>query len=468
MTTRAGELCKGMRDFYGTDALKREYLFAILRKQFVRFGFAPLETPSMEYLQTLTGKYGDEGDQLIFKILSSGDYLQDYRKAAQAENFPSVLSDMEPKKLLPYIADKALRYDLTIPFARFVAKKYRELPMPFKRYQMQPVWRADRPQKGRYREFYQCDADIIGSDSLLNEADLMYLFDEVFKELNLPVTILVNNRKILAGIAEAIGIYEQLVDMTVALDKLEKIGKENVLNELQEKGIGGRALVVLEEVIGLVGASAETSLVYLETLLTDSEEGKKGLEEMKELMRLLDASPMNARIVFDVTLARGISYYTGTVYEVKSEVGTLKSSIASGGRYDNLTGIFGVDGLSGVGISFGLDRIFDIMEENNLFPETVGKSTDVMLLNFGEREVKEMYPYILGLRSKDLSVEIYPEAAKMKKQMKYANDKGIRFVIFAGEGELNRKCVQLKNMSTGEQVEVELSAIQDLVPSKVL
>lgn len=460
MSTKAPDTCKGMRDFYGEEVAKREYIFTILKKQFRRFGFLPLETPTMEYLQTLTGKYGDEGDQLIFKVLSSGDYISEYKKALGKDaGLISDLREVEPKKLLPFISDKALRYDLTIPFARFVAGKYRELPMPFKRYQMQPVWRADRPQKGRYREFYQCDADIIGSDSLLNEVDLLYLLDEAFVELNIPVLIKINNRKILNGIAEAVGIVDQLTDMTVAFDKLDKIGKEKVLEELRGKGIEEKALAQLGTVLDLLDKPTNEVLMYLERFLESSEVGKKGIAELKEVFSVFENQELRAELSLDVTLARGLSYYTGTIIEVKSKIGTLSSTITAGGRYDNLTGIFGVDNLSGVGISFGVDRIFDVLEENKLFPAEISKPTDVLVLNFGEREVKEMYPYVLQLRKQDVSVEIYPDPAKMKKQMKYADDKEISYVLIAGEEELSKNSVQLKNMKTGNQDTVNIEEV---------
>lgn len=461
MSAKVPETCKGMRDFFPDQVAKRQYMFQVITKHFQRFGFAPLETPTMENLTTLTGKYGEEGDQLIFKVLSSGDYLKDYKSTLEKSAVTAVaLPDLDSKKLLPSISDKALRYDLTIPFARFMAKHYRELPLPFKRYQIQPVWRADRPQKGRYREFYQCDADIIGSQSLLNEVDLMCIYDGVFREFGLSVTIKINNRKILTGIAEALGIADKLVDMTVALDKLDKVGKDSVLLEMEESGIPSRATSELAKLIDVSQESTEMKIAFIKKLLSSSEIGMAGVGELEYLFSFMKRLPMKAVVEFDLTLARGISYYTGPIFEVKAREGSMTSTIAAGGRYDNLTGIFGVEGLAGVGISFGVDRIYDLLEELKLFPVDAMKSTDVLLLNFGEREVETMYPLIQELRTHEISVEVYPEAAKLKKQMQYASDKKIKFVIFAGEEELNNKSVQVKNMYSGEQTAISLENLQ--------
>lgn len=466
--SKVPETCKGMRDFFPEQVAKRQYMFQTIAKHFQRYGFVQLETPSMENLSTLTGKYGDEGDQLIFKVLSSGDYLKDYKEELEKEGKSSIeREELNSKKLLPKIADKALRYDLTIPFARFMAKYHRELPLPFKRYQMQPVWRADRPQKGRYREFYQCDADIIGSESMLNEVDLLNIYDSVFEELGLPVVIKINNRKILTGIAEVLHIADKLVSMTVAIDKLDKIGKEGVLAEMAEHGISEDARDRLSLLIDAIDKTYEEKIAFIKDFLHESEIGKQGIEEMEYIFSSLQNLSFKAKLELDLTLARGISYYTGPIFEVKAGKGSLTSTIASGGRYDNLTGIFGVDGLAGVGISFGIDRIYDVLEELGLFPEDTVQRVDVLVLNFGEQEIKEIYPLMKSLRRAGVCVEIYAEAAKLKKQMQFAADKKVRYVLFAGRDELDKKSVQIKNMDTGEQKNISLLNFEEEIKNTI-
>ncbi|MFN7160345.1 MAG: histidine--tRNA ligase [Candidatus Gracilibacteria bacterium] len=464
MNVKAPETCKGMRDFFPDQVSKRQYMFQVIAKHFQRYGFVQLETPTMENLSTLTGKYGDEGDQLIFKVLASGDYLKDYKTELEKAGKSEVsIQDLDSKQLLSKISDKALRYDLTIPFARFMAKNYRELPLPFKRYQMQPVWRADRPQKGRYREFYQCDADIIGSKSMLSEVDLLCIYDGVFTELGLPVTMKINNRKILTGIAETLQITDKLVAMTVAIDKLDKIGKEAVLVEMKSSGIPDTACGKIGELIDAMSTDYAAKLAFIKNLLSDSEIGRQGIEEIEYIFSFLNKLSFKAELELDLTLARGISYYTGPIFEVKTKLGSLTSTIAAGGRYDNLTGIFGVDGLAGVGISFGVERIYDLLEELDLFPKDTIKTVDIMLLNFGDREVERIYPYIQEIRGAGTSVEIYPENAKLKKQMQFASDKKTKYVLFAGGEELDKKSVQLKNMITGEQIDISLENLSNKI-----
>jgi histidyl-tRNA synthetase len=445
---------KGTRDFGPEVMTKRNYIFDTIKKVFKKYGYQEIQTPTMENLDTLTGKYGDEGDQLIFKILNSGDYLSKAESLKQnAESFTS-------KNLLPIISEKALRYDLTVPFARYVVMHQNEITSPFKRFQIQPVWRADRPQKGRYREFYQCDADVVGSDSLLNEAEFVCIYDEALSHLGLKdFTIKINNRKILSGIAELIGKPDMIVDMTVAIDKLDKIGLEGVEKELLEKGFAVADLEILKPIILLSGDNQE-KLNSLKSILSDSMIGLKGIEEIDKVFLYLNSFDLkNAKIEFDLTLARGLNYYTGCIFEVKTNEAAM-GSIGGGGRYDDLTGMFGKEGLTGVGISFGADRIYDVLEELNLFPETVAESTKILICVFGEQEESYSLPILNKLRLKNIKAELFPFGAKMKKQMQYANDKNIPFVVVIGGDEMQSGLLSLKNMETGEQVKV---GIEDLV-----
>ena len=421
---------------------RRNYIFDTVRQVFKTYGYQPIETPAMENLSSLMGKYGDEGDRLLFKVLNSG-------------NFKDKLSDEQlietaPGKLGAMISGKGLRYDLTVPFARFVVQHRNELTFPFKRYQIQPVWRADRPQRGRYREFYQCDVDVIGSISLLNEYELVRIIDEVFKALNLKVVIKLNNRKVLTGIAEVIGEMERITDITVAIDKLEKIGMEKVLFELEQKGISKAALGKLEPVLAMKGTGLE-KMDFLESYLASSETGLKGIEEMKELFSYLDETDLKAETEFDLTLARGLNYYTGCIFEVKAAEAEM-GSICGGGRYDDLTSIFGLEGVSGVGVSFGADRIYDVMLQLERFPARGEMDTRVLFVNFGEREVRYILPVLDRLREGAVASELYPESTKMKKQMAYANMRNIPFVALVGEQEMNDGVITLKEMETGEQV----------------
>lgn len=435
---------KGTRDFGPEVMVRRNYIFSVIKKSFERYGYLPLETPTMENLSTLTGKYGEEGDQLIFKILNNGDYLKDADDVA--------LSQRDSKKLSFSICDRALRYDLTVPFARYVVMNHTKMTFPFKRYQIQPVWRADRPQKGRYREFYQCDADVVGSDSLINEVELIQIFDEVLTNLGLPdFSIKINNRKILSGIAEVAGASEQMMDMTIAIDKLDKIGSEGVEKELREKGFTDHQLNIVNAVLNLAGSNIE-KMNQLEVILNSSEIARKGIEELKFILQRIDILGLTrAKLEVDLTLARGLNYYTGAIFEVKAN-GVQMGSICGGGRYDDLTGIFGVPGLSGVGISFGADRIFDVMSELQLFPEEIGSTTQVLFTNFGETEELYALPLLKKIRAAGINAEIYPESAKIKKQFKYADDRKIPFVIVIGESEMTTHQVALKNLTSGEQL----------------
>lgn len=435
---------KGTRDFSPTEVRKREFIFSTIRKIFHLYGFEPLETPSMENLATLTGKYGDEGDQLIFKILNSGDFA----KNIPTENNPG------SKEITPLIAEKALRYDLTVPFARYVVQHQNEITFPFRRYQIQPVWRADRPQKGRYREFYQCDADIIGSDSLINETELISLIDNVFNELDIPVAIKLNNRKILQGIADQAGIGEKFTEFTVAIDKLEKIGLEKVKSELLSKDIHEESI---EKAFSFFEKDTDHSLKALSSK-SENELLDKGIEELNYVISRLDLSA-NSKVEIDLTLARGLNYYTGTIIEIKSLAGDFTPTICAGGRYDDLTGIFGLKGMSGVGISFGADRIYDVMEATGKFPETGISSSRIMFVNFGEAESTYVLKIAANVRSAGISAEVYPDSAKMKKQMTYASQKQIPFVGIAGSEEIEKGGILLKNMSTGEQEFVTASEL---------
>ncbi|MBQ7511266.1 MAG: histidine--tRNA ligase [Prevotella sp.] len=434
---------KGTRDFGPIEMAKRNYIFNTIREVYALYGFQQIETPAMETLQTLMGKYGEEGDKLLFKVLNSGDFLA---KTTDAE-----LQERNALHLAAKLCEKGLRYDLTVPFARYVVMHREELQLPFKRYQIQPVWRADRPQKGRYREFYQCDADVVGSDSLLNEVELMQIVDEVFTRLGIRVQIKINNRKILSGIAEVIGAADKIVDITVAIDKLDKIGIDNVNAELRADGLADEQIQKLQPIISLTGTNDE-KLATIAEVLKDSETGLKGVEEIKTILSLLSApsSLLRNEIQLDLTLARGLNYYTGAIFEVKA-LDVQIGSITGGGRYDNLTGIFGMPGLSGVGISFGADRIYDVLNQLDLYPQDSVRGTQLLFINFGDKETAYCLPIINKVRAQGIRAEIYPDAAKMKKQMSYANAKQIPYVVLAGENEMNEGKVTLKNMETGEQ-----------------
>ena len=432
---------KGTRDFSPVEMAKRNYIFDTIREVYALYGFQQIETPAMETLQTLMGKYGEEGDKLLFKVLNSGDYLN---KVSDEE-----LCERNTLKLAARLCEKGLRYDLTVPFARYVVMHRDELQLPFKRYQIQPVWRADRPQKGRYREFYQCDADVVGSDSLMNEVELMQIVDTVFTRFGVRVLIKINNRKILTGIAEVIGEADKIVDITVAIDKLDKIGIDNVNQELREDGISEEAIEKLQPIINLTGTNAE-KLQVIADVLASSETGLKGVEETKFILDTLEKVGLNNEIELDLTLARGLNYYTGAIFEVKA-LDTPMGSITGGGSYDNLTGIFGMPGISGVGISFGADRIFDVLNTLDLYPKEAVCSTQLLFVNFGEKETEYCLPVVAKARQNGIRTEIYPDSAKMKKQMSYANAKGISFVAIAGENEIAEGKFTLKNMITGEQ-----------------
>lgn len=432
---------KGTRDFGPVEMAKRNYIFDTIKEVYALYGFQQIETPAMETLQTLMGKYGEEGDKLLFKILNSGDYMN---KVSDED-----LHSLNSLKLAAKLCEKGLRYDLTVPFARYVVQHREELQLPFKRYQIQPVWRADRPQKGRYREFYQCDADVVGSDSLLNEVELMQIVDTVFTKFGVRVCIKINNRKILTGIAEVIGEEEKIVDITVAIDKLDKIGLEKVNEELRNDGISEEAIEKLQPIISLSGSNEE-KLEVISQVLAGSETGLKGVEETRFILDTLKAVGLNNAIELDLTLARGLNYYTGAIFEVKA-LDTPMGSITGGGRYDNLTGIFGLPGLSGVGISFGADRIYDVLNALDLYPKEAVNSTQVLFINFGETETAYCLPIVGKLRQAGIRSEIFPDKAKMKKQMSYANAKNIPFVVLAGENEMAAGKVTLKNMESGDQ-----------------
>lgn len=432
---------KGTRDFSPVEMAKRNYIFNTIREVFYLYGFQQIETPSMENLSTLMGKYGDEGDKLLFKIQNSGDYF-------------SGLTDEEllsrnAAKLASKFCEKGLRYDLTVPFARYVVMHRDEITFPFKRFQIQPVWRADRPQKGRYREFYQCDADVVGSDSLLNEVELVQMIDTVFHKFGIRVSIKINNRKILSGIAEIIGEADKIVDITVAIDKLDKIGLDNVNAELASKGIPQEAIDKLQPIILLSGTN-EAKLETLKTVLAASETGMKGVEESEFILKTIAGLGIQSEIELDLTLARGLNYYTGAIFEVKA-LDVQIGSISGGGRYDNLTGVFGMEGVSGVGISFGADRIYDVLNQLDLYPKNAVDGTQLLFVNFGEAETAYVLPVLAKVRAAGIRSEIYPDSTKMKKQMGYANNKGIPFVAIVGENEMNEGKLTLKNMATGEQ-----------------
>ena len=442
---------KGTRDFGPLEMAKRNYIFNTVRKVFELYGFRQIETPAMENLSTLMGKYGEEGDKLLFKILNSGDFLHGMT--------PDEVANTSTLKLAAKFCEKGLRYDLTVPFARYVVQHREELQLPFKRYQIQPVWRADRPQKGRYREFYQCDVDVVGSDSLLNEVDLMQITDTIFTNFGIRVQIKINNRKILSGIAEAIGEADKIVDITVAIDKLDKIGLDAVNEELRNDGISEEAIEKLQPIIKLEGTNAQ-KLDIIAQVLKDSEIGMKGVDELRQVLSMLNAldadgmsgegTSLNNAIQLDLTLARGLNYYTGAIFEVKA-LDVQIGSITGGGRYDNLTGIFGMPGLSGVGISFGADRIYDVLNQLDLYPKEAVNGTELLFINFGEKETAYCVPIAQAARKAGIRTEVYADSVKMKKQMNYANTLGIPFVALAGENEMAEGKVTLKNMTTGEQ-----------------
>ncbi len=440
---------KGTRDFSPEIMVKRTYIFDTIKEVFRLYGYMPLETPAMENLSSLMGKYGEEGDKLLFKILNSGDFISKVRDED--------LNERNSVKLTNQISEKGLRYDLTVPFARYVVQHQSEITFPFKRYQIQPVWRADRPQKGRYREFYQCDVDVVGSDSLLNELELIQIVDEVYKRLNINVVLKINNRKILAGIAETIGQADKIIDITVAIDKLDKIGLDNVNEELRSKGISDEEINILQPIIMLEGSNNE-KLNTLEKTLSKSETGLKGVEELRTVLNYVENMGVDTEVELDLTLARGLNYYTGAIFEVKAKDFQI-GSITGGGRYDDLTGIFGLKDVSGVGISFGADRIFDVMENLELFPKDTLGTTKAMFINFGQKEEAYCLPILGRLRQAGINAEIFPDSSKMKKQMNYANKKNIPFVIMAGESEIEEKVVSLKDMTSGEQFKVTVEEL---------
>lgn len=442
---------KGTRDFLPFEVAKRTYIFDTIKTAFQKYGFQPIETPSFELSSTLLGKYGEEGDRLIFRILNSGDKLKKADLLAlESENLPRFANSL---------SEKALRYDLTVPFARFVVQHQNELSFPFKRYQIQPVWRADRPQHGRYQEFFQCDADVVGSDSLIYEVDFIQLFDEVLTQLGLPsFTIKINNRKILSGIAEVSGESDNLINITVAIDKLDKVGEEGVVKELMEKGISASAIEKITPLFSITGSTAER-LTQMKAYLAGSEIGLEGIGELEYVMnQATELGMTRGDIEFDVTLARGLNYYTGAIFEVKAN-GVKMGSICGGGRYDDLTGLFGMNDMSGVGISFGADRIYDVMNELNLFPETLTKGVQLLFVNFGEKEQAYCMKLAHALRKNDIQCDIYPKAAKMQKQMKYANDMRAQYVAIIGEKEMEAEIISLKNMESGEQVDCTLETL---------
>lgn len=441
---------EGTRDFAPDVVRKRNYIFDIIRSVFVKYGFQPLETPAMENLSTLTGKYGDEGDALLFKILNNGDFLKKANKEA--------IEKGDSKGLVSSISKRGLRYDLTVPFARFVVMNQHNLTFPFKRYQIQPVWRADRPQRGRYREFYQCDVDVIGSSSLLSEAELVQIYDEAFAKLNLPVSIKINNRKVLFGIAEAAGIPEQFMDMTVAIDKLDKVGMEGVEKELRGRSISDEAIDIIKKIL------QTKDLESLKSHFAKSETGRLGIEELEKVFGYLERSGTVNDAVFDITLARGLSYYTGCIFEVAAK-GIQFGSIGGGGRYADLTGVFGLKNMSGVGVSFGADRIYDVLEALDKFPETLAHDVKAVFVSFDEKAFEYAYDCLLQLRKADIAAELYPEPTKMKKQMTYANKRGIPYVIIIGDNEIETGQLAVKNMATGEQTAMSIKALVDLLSS---
>lgn len=444
---------KGMRDFSPVEMARRNYIFDTIRSVYALYGYQQIETPTMENLSTLMGKYGEEGDRLLFKVLNSGDYLKGIEQGElQSENVARLASKL---------CEKGLRYDLTVPFARYVVMHRNEITLPFRRYQIQPVWRADRPQKGRYREFYQCDADVIGSTSLINEVELIQIIDEVFRRLGIRTRVLLNNRKVLAGIAESLGAEDKLIDITVAIDKLDKIGLEAVKEELRAKGFSEDMLSGLEPLLLLDGTNDE-KLNKLATLIAQSEQGLKGIEELRFILRHLAQLDLQTEVQVDISLARGLSYYTGAILEVKALDASI-GSISGGGRYDDLTGIFGMKGLSGVGISFGADRIYDVMLALDLFSQADTKGTDLLFVNFGESDAEQLIPLTARLRRSAIRTELYPDAVQLKKQLSYANDLGIRYVALVGEEERQRGVITLKDMQAGTQTQLIEAELVDLI-----
>lgn len=446
---------KGTRDFLPEQMNKRNYIFNTIKKVYQLHGFSQIETPALENLSTLMGKYGEEGDRLIYKVLNSGNFLEKI----------DLNKELDYKKVTNKISEKGLRYDLTVPFARFIVNNRNNITFPFKRYQIQPVWRADRPQKGRYREFYQCDADIIGSHSLLNEVELCEIIDEVFSLLGLKIELKINNRKILAAIAELIGKPDKIVDITIAIDKLEKIGYDKVIEELLERGLTNEDVEKINPILNLKGLIDE-KIFSLKKLFSDSQIGQKGISELEEVFQNVKLLNLRLDLDFDITLARGLNYYTGAIFEVKCK-DVKMGSIVGGGRYDNLTGVFGMPDVSGVGISFGADRIYDCLEELNLFPDQISASTTIIFANFGTQEAKQCLQYAKILRSKGIKTEIYPEEVKLQKQMKYANDKKIPYVALLGQKEIEEGVIVLKNMISGEQTSLTLEQIIDLLSKKL-
>lgn len=444
---------KGTRDFSPIEMARRNYIFDTIKSVFRLYGFSQIETPAMENLSTLMGKYGDEGDKLLFKILNSGDFLAGVDK--------SELESANSVKVLKHISDKGLRYDLTVPFARYVVMNRGNLSFPFKRFQIQPVWRADKPQKGRYREFYQCDVDVVGSDSLLNEVELIQIVDEVYRRLKINVVLKINNRKILSGIAEVIGESDKLVDITVAIDKLDKIGVDNVNAELREKGVSEAGIEKLQPIINMTGSNEDKLNVIVE-VLKSSEVGLKGVEELRTILRYVKMLNVATEVEIDLTLARGLNYYTGAIFEVKAK-DVVIGSITGGGRYDNLTGVFGLDGMSGVGISFGADRIYDVLNQLDLYPQELLASTQILFATFGENEFNFALNLLKEVRNNGISAEIYPEPVKMKKQMSYADNKAIPYVAIVGETEMAENKVMLKNMVTGEQQLVGIAEVVSIL-----
>ncbi len=457
-TIQKPSIPKGTRDFSPAEMARRNYIFDTIREVYRLYGFRQIETPAMENLSTLMGKYGEEGDKLLFKILNSGDFLSSMSGDDIAEG--------NSVKTANKISEKGLRYDLTVPFARYVVMHRNEITFPFRRFQVQPVWRADRPQKGRYREFFQCDADIVGSDSLLNEVELVQIMDEVFTRLGIRVQVKLNNRKILSGIAEIIGEAEKITDITVAIDKLDKIGLKQVNEELAAKGISREAIGRLQPILQLSGTTDE-KLAQLREVLAGSETGLKGVDEMAYIFDKAAMLGLNNEVILDLTLARGLNYYTGAIIEVKAldvEIG----SITGGGRYDNLTGIFGLPGVSGVGISFGADRIYDVLNQLNLFPESFAQDTDLLFVNFGEKEADYLLPVVTQLRRAGISCELYPEAAKMKKQLSYADSNHIPYVAMVGENEMKEGTITLKNMLSGDQKSLSLNEVKEEIGKKAI
>jgi len=458
MSAQKPSIPKGTRDFTPIEMVRRNYIFDTIRSVFKTYGYSPIETPAMENLSTLLGKYGEEGDKLLFKILNSGDFFDKVD--------PNIIKPGNSNQLSLSLCEKGLRYDLTVPFARFVVMYQNEITFPFKRYQIQPVWRADRPQKGRYREFYQCDVDVIGSNSLLNEAELVMIINEVFTKLGIRTTLKVNNRKILSWIADFIGYPDKLIDITVAIDKIEKIGIQAASAELEEKGVSKEAINKLQPILTLTGSNSG-KIEKLRKLIGDSEVGLKGVSEMEEFFEYLEAlGKIKTEVELDLSLARGLNYYTGAIFEVKAkdvEIG----SICGGGRYDDLTGVFGLKDMSGVGVSFGADRIYDVMFQLNLFPESLMASTKVMFTNFGRYEATYCLNAIRGLREKGISAELYPDSAKLKKQFDYANKRNIKYVVIAGESELQNRQFSVKNMTSGEQETIPFSNLTEYLVGKI-